>query len=184
MHFRLGMYECPECGYFVSAKEVAAREEQRPDDGINRRRLIQPKRAGAAPVPPSFASLPFDPQPVPPSLSGEKATFLAVYFCVMVATSFLVRAQYLSVAEMAGALPSMLFGALLLTLTAGFVLHYDNDCLRQGCMWWIGTAVVLGFFGAALAVPTKQLYLAWPLVPHLAMNVWLFTLLWRDRRSE
>jgi len=177
------MYECPDCGYFISAKELTDRQAGEVEDGISRRKLVQPKRA-AAPPQTRHSLLPFAPKPVERSLSGEKVTFLMVFFGVMIATSFIARARYLNVAEMAGALPSMIFGAIMLTLAAGFALYYDNDCLRQCCLWWIGLAVVLAFFAVVLAVPTEQFGLAWPLIPQLAVDAWLFTILWRDRRSD
>jgi hypothetical protein len=183
MDFRLGWLECPSCGYEISAEQLAEDAEH---SGAQRHATKLP----LPPQPPPSTGYPRLGLKAPPedtlpgSLGQEKALLLAVFFAWQVVSTFIVASQYTGAGNAFLNIPSLLISALFATLCIGFVLYYDNDCLRQCCMWVVGINVLIAVFTVGMAVYTGQVLASLPLIPTVAIFGWLVSILARDSRSE
>jgi len=184
MTFRLGEFECPSCGQIEPLKPVESRP-QASGPGFKGRRSFG--QAREAPPPTQFSMLRSGHGNEPRdtgSLGREKVLFTTVFFAAQLVSSFIITTQYNGPAYGVVSLPGLLVGAVFSTLGVGFVLYFDNDCVRQCCMWSLAPIVILASWSVIMAFSTNQGGLTLSLIPNILLSGWLFSLLVRDRRSE
>jgi len=186
MEYRLGQYECSACGYSEPAQPAiapAGSSDPSREDGINRARLRVPRQSPALPA---YSHIGLkEPSVEKPrwSLSSEKGAYLTVFFTLEIVSSIVLAFRYFSPAQVAYSLPGMLVSALFATVSVGFVLYYDSDCLRQCCLWWLVLAALSAVIAVVMAFRMSLGILIVPLVPNLLMTGWLITILMRDSRN-
>ncbi|MCH7472569.1 hypothetical protein IIA79_06420 [bacterium] len=200
MLFRLGGYECSQCDHH----EPASPAKPEGKHGLRKEAWHQPP--AAAPPPPGSESLPGSAPPthipaarsaqrprlgmkmtedsVPRgSLAQEKLAFVTVFFVVQMITSFITVSGLLGAQIAAYSLLDLAISALFATLCIGFVLYYDNDCLRQAFLMFVGLGVIAALVTIGLAIASSQFVLVLPLLPGTLMSAWLISILTRDSRS-
>ena len=199
MVFRLGQFECQDCGHFElpgPTKEELDERALNPfleSGGVNRRKLLTPSTPPAAePPPPIFRSEPewHDGDELnrryveSQALNAEKHTFMAVAFFVVAGTFIL----HVLLSANGHNLVSRLVGSVVLafvyTVCLGVPLYYQWDVARVGCMVILMLEILVFCATVVMSIFTEMFGSAWYLIPHIFINVWLLWILWRDRRGQ
>jgi len=185
MEFRLGEFNCPGCGHNEPDK-APRKTAQFSGPGFRKERSSGPASQAPPPGvrPVRFAKDSDTDQVSIEALSREKVTFLTVFFAFELGSSIVIATSYAGPTAGLLSLPNALISAVFATICVGFVLYFDNDCVRQCCMWSLAPLVLFALWGIILAIGQGQGLITVSIIPTVLLSGWLVSILARDRRSE